>query len=193
MKKVFPERKDSIVLTAIEIISDLGIQGLSTKELAKRQEITESLLYRHFRSKDEIIVAVLEYYSRFDKVIMDTITRKNSGAKEKIIEFTRLYVEYYENYRAISAILHSYQQFLNDTNTSGLVRDIFFKRNSFLAELVGAGQSREEISLYYSPEELADILTGYTTSLILKWRMSGFSFPLKERVLATLEKILSQC
>ncbi|MHB8063219.1 MAG: TetR/AcrR family transcriptional regulator [Ruminiclostridium sp.] len=98
MKKPFPSRRDRIILTAIEIMSDSGIQGISTKELAKRQDITESLLYRYFKSKDEIIVAVIEYYSSFDRIIMNTILKSDLTYMGKITEFIRMYIEYYENF-----------------------------------------------------------------------------------------------
>ena len=193
MKKNFPNRKDSIILAAIEIISDSGIQGLSTRELAKRQDITESLLYRYFKSKDEIIVAVIEYYSSFDKIIMNTIIKSNLSYKEKIIEFIRMYTEYYENYPAITAILHSYHQFLNDKNTSDVVKDIFTKRDTFLLELIKLGQEKGEISKYFTSEELMDVISGFTKTLTLKWSTTGFSFSLKERTLSTLKKIFDKC
>lgn len=190
MKNAFPNRKDSIILTAIEIISDLGIQGLSTKELAKRQDITESLLYRHFKSKDDIVVAVLEYYTRFDQIVMKTVLKSDLTFKGKIIEFIRLFAEYYENYPAITAILHSYHQLINDSNTSNMVRELYDKRYSFLLELLKSAQDNDEISRHFSSEELVDIILGFMRMIILRWRMEGYSFPLKEQTLTTLEKIL---
>ena len=53
-------RKDSIVITAIEIMSELGIHGLTTKEIARRQGISEGTIFRYFRSKNEIILSMLK-------------------------------------------------------------------------------------------------------------------------------------
>jgi Transcriptional regulator len=47
----FIKRKDRIILTCIEIISDLGFQGLSTKEITQRQNISDGTLYKHFKRK----------------------------------------------------------------------------------------------------------------------------------------------
>jgi AcrR family transcriptional regulator len=191
MKKVFPKRKDRIILTSIDIINDYGIQGLSTRELAKRQDITESLLYRYFKSKDEIIIAVIEYYSSFDIAIMNTILKSNLTFKLKIIEFIRLYLEYYENYPAITAISSSYYQLMSDINTRDVIKNIYDKRNSFLLELIKAAQEKDEINQYYTSNELIDIIIGLLSRLIIKWRLDGYTFSLKDRTLEMLEKIIA--
>lgn len=193
MKHVFPNRKDNIILTAIEIISDLGIQGLSTKELAKRQEITESLLYRYFRSKDEIIIAVLENFSRFDLSIRRTVSNSSGSSKEKIMEYFRLYAEYYENYPDITAIMLSFNELRYDPNTREMITDIYFTRNNFLSEMVQIGQKNGEIAFYYTTEELSEVLTGFFKNLTLTWKMKGYSFTLKEHTLTTVKKLLDQC
>lgn len=193
MKNGYPARKESIILTAIEIISDLGIQGLSTKELAKRQDITESLLYRHFKSKDEILVAVLMHFSQFDRIIMNTVLKSNSGCKAKIMQFISLYVEYYENYPDITAILYSYHQFLKELKTGELMKEIILRRNKFLLEIIQDGRQKGELNDYFSEEELADIILGLTKTLTFKWRMKNYSFSLKQSNLSTLEKILAIC
>lgn len=193
MKHIFPNRKDNIILTAIEIISDLGIQGLSTKELAKRQEITESLLYRYFRSKDEIIIAVLENFSRFDLSIRRTVSNSGGSSKEKIMEYFRLYAEYYENYPDITAIMLSFNELRHDPNTREMIIDIYFTRNNFLSEMIQIGQKNGEIASYYTTEELSEILTGFFRNLTLTWKMKGYSFTLKEHTLTTVKKLLDQC
>lgn len=193
MKSVFPNRKDSIVLAAIEIISDSGIQGLSTKELAKRQEITESLLYRYFRSKDEIIITVLEHFSQFDQSIRKTVANSNDTSKGKIMEYFRLYAEYYENYPEITAVLLSSNEFMYDSNTHDMMTTIFITRNNYLSEIIQSGQENGEIDPYFTTEELTDILTGFFRNVTFVWKMKGYSFSLKEHALSAITKILDKC
>ena len=44
-------RKEQLILTAIEIIDEIGIQRLTTREIAKRQQISEATIFRHFKIK----------------------------------------------------------------------------------------------------------------------------------------------
>ena len=192
MKQCFPNRKDSIIFTAVEIINDMGMQGLSTKELAKRQDIAESLLYRYFNSKEEILQAVLEFYSRFDDLIINTLLISSMTNKQKVIEFYRMYTEYYENYPSITSILLSFHEFINDPNTKDKVKNIYIKRSNSLEKFITDGQEKGEISRYFLPEELIEIINGFSRELTIKWRTEGFSFSLKERTLDIITKILDR-
>lgn len=111
MKKLVLPRKDAIILTAIEIIDELGLQALSTKELARRQNIAESALYRHFKSKDAIIIAMLHYFAKFDKAIINSARKLDVSAKDRILFCVTGFVEYYENFPSITALLFFYEVF----------------------------------------------------------------------------------
>jgi len=101
-------RKDAIVLKAIEIIDETGLQGLSTREIAKRVGISEGTIFKHYKSKNEVLLAVLEHFSAFDDEIIKTIYLRKKTPKEAIIFFVSSYVEYYENYPAITALIELY-------------------------------------------------------------------------------------
>ncbi|MDP4091416.1 MAG: TetR/AcrR family transcriptional regulator, partial [Bacillota bacterium] len=53
--RLYIKRKERVTLTAIDILNELGFQGLSTKEICKRQEISEGTRYEHFKNKNEDI------------------------------------------------------------------------------------------------------------------------------------------
>ena len=88
--KPYLTRKHSIIVSALEIIDRLGINGLSLRELAKSQGIVEGALYKHFKNKEEILLAVLDYYSRHDSKIMNTIINSSMTPKEGIMFFLSL-------------------------------------------------------------------------------------------------------
>jgi AcrR family transcriptional regulator len=41
IEKEYHQRKNKIIIEAIDLLDEAGIQGLTTKEIAKRQGITE--------------------------------------------------------------------------------------------------------------------------------------------------------
>jgi Transcriptional regulator len=181
-------RKDKIILNAIDIINELGMQGLSIKEIAFREGITESAIYRHFKSKDEILIGILEYYSQFDQSIYNSVIKQNIDCYSKIMHCVKAYIEYYGNYPAITAILNSYEILSHEASTKEKVREIFSSRLKCLTELIQDGQNKEEISSSYTAEEISHIIIGLCRSMILEWRMADCSYPLKEKVLAAISK-----
>ncbi|NLB03802.1 MAG: TetR/AcrR family transcriptional regulator, partial [Bacteroidales bacterium] len=57
-------RQTEIVETALNLINENGIQGLTIKNLSKKIGISEPAIYRHFENKIEILLAVLDTFGR---------------------------------------------------------------------------------------------------------------------------------
>lgn len=189
----FPSRKDKIIASAVDIVDELGLQGLSTKEIAVRQGIAESALYRHFKNKDEILVEALRYYAKFDPMINATIRRSNFSLQESLLFFAKVHTEYYENYPAITAVTYYYTSFLSNPATAKVSRDIYDGRRNFFEELMEKARSNGEFGNGFTSAELTEVLYGYFTSAVIGWRLSQYNFSLKERVLSMFEKILARC
>jgi len=190
MIQQYLHRKESVILTAIEIIDDLGIQGLSSKEIAKRQGISEGTLFRHFKNKNEIIMNVLDFYSKFDNGIVESIKLKKLRPREALIFFLTSYAEYYENYPAITSIAYAYDIFKADREIHERVKDIFKYRSNSLKHLIEEGQRLGVIKKEVNSENLSDMILGFFRTITLKWRMDEYSFPLKIRILSALDEFL---
>ena len=184
------KRRERIIQTAIEIIDELGFQGLSTKEICKRQEVSEGTLYKHFRSKNEVILGVLDYYLKFDTDIKETIEIKRLLPKESIRFMALRLAEYYQNYPAITAIPSAYEVFRHEEGVSSKVNEIFTSRNSYLAHIIEKGIKQGEFPADTDSEALADIILGSGRAVILKWRMQNFNFQLKEKLIHIVEMLL---
>lgn len=182
-------RKERLVITTIEIIDELGIQGLSTREIARRQGVSEATLFRHFKSKNDLLIAVLDYFSQFDSDIYQSTKLRNLQPKEAIIFFVTSFTEYYENYPAITAILHLSEVLRYDDNLAEKVSEILIRRSTFLVELIEDAKKSGVIQPEVNSEYLADVISGICREISLKWRLDR-SFSFKERTLGTLNLIL---
>lgn len=185
-------RKESVVLTAIEIIDELGIQGFSTREIAKRQKISEGTIYKHFNSKNEIVLAVLEYYSKFDLAIYEATLvyiAKSEKPSDMLSFWINAYVTYYENYPAITALLQLYDVLSYDPVLRDMVQAIHAKRLGYLNVIITTIQDRGDFSPSIDTTILADIVFGTFREVCLTWRMAGRTFSLRDRVLASMSVI----
>lgn len=54
-------RQIEIIVSAGKLLTKNGSSGLTIKNLAKAMNFSEAALYRHFRSKEDIIVSCLDY------------------------------------------------------------------------------------------------------------------------------------
>jgi len=55
-----PNTRDKILETSIELFAEKGFNGTTTKEIAERAEVNESLIFRHFSTKRELYGAIIE-------------------------------------------------------------------------------------------------------------------------------------
>ncbi|WP_411681746.1 TetR/AcrR family transcriptional regulator [Clostridium thailandense] len=188
--KFFISRKERIILTAIEIISDLGFQGLSTKEITRRQEISDGTLYKHFKSKEDIILGALDYYVKFDDSIKESIEISRLSSEDSIKFFLKMMTEYYENYPAITALVVIQETLEHEGNIGEKSKRIFNDRSNLIMHYIEKGKKVGELRNDIDSEVFTDIILGSIREIILKWRMSKFNFPLKERAMNTLEIIL---
>ena len=186
----FLHRKENVILTAIEIIDELGIQGLSTREIAKRQEISEGTLFRHFKSKREIVIAVLDYFSQYDADIFHSVKLKKMKSTDAIVFLIDSHVTYYENYPAITALTQLYGVLAADPDYAEKMTKILLDRRNFLKEVIEGGQKAGELSSTIESDLLVSIIEGTFRDICLTWRMNGRKFPLRDNMLAALNVLL---
>jgi AcrR family transcriptional regulator len=190
MEEGLIHRKDSVILTAIEIIDELGIQGLSSREIAKRQGISEGTLFRHFKNKNEILIAVLDNFSKFDSDIFNSIIIRKLGFEDSITFFISSYVEYYENYPQITSLVNAYEVFRWEPELEEKISKIIERRFKFVKGLIDEGKKNGKILNNTESEILSEIIISVLNGTILRWRMSHYSFLLKERALSSLDMLI---
>lgn len=176
------KRKDNILITAIDLLDEVGIQGMTTKEIAKRQKISEPAIYRQFSGKRDIILTMLECFSNFDLSIYNTIIENRLDCISGISYFLNAYAEYYENYPQISTIMLSYDVFKYEKETNEKMKTILLKRREFVAGIIRDGQAAGSFSNEINCEDAAEIILGILWSLTYNWKLSDCSYSLKQKL-----------
>lgn len=190
MENELLHRKISIILATVDVIDQFGIHGLSTREVAKRVGISEPAIFRHFKSKTDLILSVLDHFSHYDSDVILSIQAKKLNPIESIVCFVETYATYYENYPAITALTQIYDVLRCDPVLSEKIQSILFTRTGFIAEMVMKAKENGKISPNVDSERLAITIMGIKRELSLHWRMRDYSFPLRERIMSTLEMVL---
>ncbi len=183
-------RKDGIIISTIEAINEVGLQNLSTKIIAKHEGVSEGTLFRHFKNKTEIMLAVLDHFSQFDNDIIDTSINMRLNPIEKIKYFVCAYVEYYENYPEITALLQAYDSLLCDPELHEKVKSIMLKRSDFIQNAVKEAQGFGILDANINSELLEDLITGGCREICLKWRLAKYSFSIKDSTISMLDMLL---
>lgn len=93
------DRERLIVDHAMRFFAEQGLEG-QTRELARRLNITQSLLYRYFPSKDALIERVYEkwFNELWNPDWQDWITDRNMPLEDRLVRLYRDYVRVIYNY-----------------------------------------------------------------------------------------------
>ena len=87
-KELISDRQIEIIEAAGKILTRSGVGGLTIKNLAKEMQFSESAIYRHFASKEEIILAMLNYLA---DDMDERYTRVINNEQDVIQKFTLLF------------------------------------------------------------------------------------------------------
>ncbi len=163
------------------------MQGMTTKEIARRQNISETAIYKQFTGKKEIILTMLQRFSDFDHNIYSTVIEQNMKCIDGIRYFINTYADYYQSYPQISTIMLSYDMFRYDQDTNEKMKSIIFERRRFLSEIIRKGQLSGEFAAAVPSDDAAEIILGILLSVTYNWKMENCSYSIRQKLSDMLE------
>jgi AcrR family transcriptional regulator len=85
------QTRQRLIDAATETLNRRGIQGATTREIARRAGVHEVTLFRHFKSKEQLLRAILKRGLAAKATVMD----ENYSSKENLRESTENYGRHY--------------------------------------------------------------------------------------------------
>jgi AcrR family transcriptional regulator len=82
IKKNIPDAKNRILQAAIQVFAEKSFEGSRVDSIAKEANVPKSVIYYHFKSKDEILGVLIEDFLReyLDLIVMEeTDTHQKRG------------------------------------------------------------------------------------------------------------------
>ena len=193
MEDSYISNRDKIVASAIELIGDLGLNALTPKNLARKQNISDTLIYKYFGGIDEVLIAVVNEYAAFDINIQRTVDHLDGSYIDKIRYYADTYATYYDNYIGMGALMLHYEELLHMSETREIISECMLKRNDFVCSLFQGAIENKEIRPVFTPKELTLVFNGLFTEGLLERRnqysRKSFRVEMKEMI-GHLEKIL---
>lgn len=85
-----PSTRDRILEAATELFYAYGIRAVSADKIIERVGITKVTFYRHFRTKEDLVVAYLEHTAAQERGALDEIRRSAGDDAEAFRSFAEL-------------------------------------------------------------------------------------------------------
>jgi TetR/AcrR family transcriptional regulator, fatty acid metabolism regulator protein len=184
------KRRDSFVLSAIEVLDQLGVQGLTTRALARREGVSEPAFYRQFGSKDDIILALVEEFAKYDDYIINTVQENHMEPEQGLFYFVDAFSNYYQGYPQILSVIFSVDVYRYIPEANQKMGEVLKKRYAFIKNLIQDGHLKKQLQYQISVAELADIVSGLIWAMTYQWKHEDTTILLKDKIKNALRYVL---
>jgi AcrR family transcriptional regulator len=172
--KDFTDRQIEIMELATGIIDREGIQQLTTKNLAAEIGLSEAALYRHFKSKNEIMLGLLDYFMLEMKERVAVIAAKEGRTPSQLLKdiFTSQLKTFAQKPAIVSVIFcEGIFQFNKELmeKVSGMM-DIM---QTQIDAIVKRGQKEGSFRDFVGPSTVSTIIMGSMRLAVMKWKVFG--------------------
>ncbi|WP_417265089.1 TetR/AcrR family transcriptional regulator [Brumimicrobium sp.] len=170
------ERQFEIITAAGKILTRSGIHGLTIKNLAKEMKFSESAVYRHFSSKEEIIVGMLNYLAENMEQRFKVAANENNSPEDNFKALFESQLSFFNQYPHFSVAVFSDGQFEESKKINQSIAKIMQVKMKYLMPVVLQGQKEGDFTQSVTTEDLIHVVMGSIRLLMYKWRSSNFEF-----------------
>ncbi len=181
MNDIYNDRKEQIVHIALQLVSEQGMKKLTMKNIAEKIGFSDAALYRHFKSKHDILETLIDTVSKnLINKINDTVANIDDPV-DKLRAILRIHLSHMEKNKGMPRIIFSESIHQNDP----LLRKMVLQMVTHYLDLIRgvllrgreAGKIRKDIDI----DTAAVAFFGLVQSTTLLWSLSNFEHSLSKK------------
>lgn len=169
-------RKEQIVEAALVLVASQGLDRLSMAAVARRVGLVPSGIYRHFRSKDEILAAMLDLIERRLEENVRAATEESADPLGRLRDVLVRHVRFIREGRAIPRIVFADESFVGHPQRKTRVEQILQGYLGKVGEIVRSGQAQGQIRPELDPDTVAMMVLGIVMPAAIRWHLSEGGF-----------------
>ena len=173
-------RQKQILDASLNLIKEGGIQNLTMKRISQKVGISEQAIYRHYRSKQDILCTIINHFNSHFESVFDSV-KKIDAIEERIQAFLEGHLNYFQANPATAAVIFSEEIFQFDSTLAKKVNNLVERRIRVITKFVEVAQAQGKFQPGSNPEDIAYIILGSLRFLVTTWRLSGFNYDLTVR------------
>jgi len=174
-------RQKQIVDAARKVIIKYGSEHVTVRRIAKEVGFSEGAIYRHFKSKRDILSLMADH---IDDSLLGDMTGKGATGHMPLetldltlrSHLSTIAQRHGVSFQVIAEIISLGDKKLNK-KISNTIDKYIDRLKQLISEAVKAGELRDDVDL----EGSAMLLFGMIQGLVNVWALSGYSFNLEQR------------
>ena len=180
MGKPHAERKVEIIQSALSLAADQGVGNVSTQAIADRVGIAQSTIFRHFKTRDAIFAAAIDWLAQglFDTI--DPCFNGSGPTSERLKMLIRRQLRFISEHKGLPRLLFSDRLHLESPVLKQAVQAIVERYISKLSALLRTGIESGEFKSDLDANKTARYISALLHGLVLRWSLFNFAFPLED-------------
>jgi len=169
-------RREQIAEAVLSLVAAHGVNRLSMAQVARRVGLVPSGIYRHFKNKDEMILAALDRLEARLQANIRAAAEDSADPLEQLRSLLMRHVRVIREGRAVPRIVFSDDGHSGHPLRMQRVREIFGAYLGRISELVRQGQEEGKIRPELDPATVALMLLGIVVPAGIVWHMTDGEF-----------------
>ncbi|HEY69950.1 MAG TPA: TetR/AcrR family transcriptional regulator [Anaerolineae bacterium] len=105
---VSQERRNQIIAAAIAVFTRLGFHEARIEDIAKEAKLSKGALYWYFKSKDDIIAAIMDHFIGREIVELEEALKLQAPISEKLMKLNGMIVDEMQSMLDLMPILYEF-------------------------------------------------------------------------------------
>ena len=172
-------RRHQIVQTARRIVASQGIAHLTIHGLAQEVGVSEGAIYRHFKSKDEILLVLIK---EIEHNLLEDISESLKPRDTSINQLWHLMQRHFSspNRNGVSFVRITEALRFENPQVKQATRQMLENYLDTLANALRAGVRNGEVSAEIDPRAAALMFFGITEASVTLWSFNNRAHPLTQ-------------
>lgn len=180
------ETEQRILQAALTLMRERGYENVSVRDICHQAGITTGAFYHHFPSKEALIA---KGFGALDNYMRQALEgRGEEPPEQRLRAILTAYADFME--QESGELTARYYLVRLSNVKAGIRLDPTHYINHAMVECFEQAKARGEFIGSRSPEWTAEFCFRHFRGVVLDWLLSGFSYPLRERMLDDYDAFL---
>lgn len=162
------ERQEEIIRVAVDLAAEKGVDNVTTQNMADAMHLTQGAIFRHFATKDDIWVAVMQWIR---ERLMNVLSKAAEDATDPLDAIQRMFlahIAFISKHPAIPRLLFSELLHKKNSKLRHLIQEIISGYEARIAGLLEAAKSQSLVSADLDSKSAAVLYIGMIQGLVMQ-------------------------
>ncbi len=168
------ERKHQILQTVAQMLEQPASEKVTTAALAKRLDVSEAALYRHFRGKAQMFEGLIEFIEQTVFALINKITSEEKSGLRQVEAIVGVLLGFAQKNRGMTRVLIGDALVNEDERLQARINQLHDRLEAALKQALRFGVTQKEIAGEVDVSVQANALMSYVTGRWHQYAKSGF-------------------